>query len=200
LFSSDYPQFVNSKVISASLGKPGRHVELPEPVSVTFKHLRTINVSSPECVYWDYLSNEWSKDGCRVVESNRTHTRCLCSHLTNFALLMREGGLEGGRGDFPETNAVPLLKSTKTANLGAHVSTIVAAVAALISICVIVFFLVMAWRRMKVRLSILFNNLCNVNVTNNLLFSDVKPVSRHPGKVQPPLLPQEQGSGGQRRR
>ena len=35
-------RFVNSKVISASLGK-GRHIELPDPVKITLKHLKTIN-------------------------------------------------------------------------------------------------------------------------------------------------------------
>lgn len=62
--------FLNSKVISASLGK-GRHIELPEPVQITFKHLVTLNVSNPICVYWDYLANSWSGDGCQVQFSNR---------------------------------------------------------------------------------------------------------------------------------
>ena len=62
--------FLNSKVISASLGK-GRHIELPEPVQITFKHLVTLNVSNPICVYWDYLGNSWSGDGCQVQFSNR---------------------------------------------------------------------------------------------------------------------------------
>jgi hypothetical protein len=30
----------------------------------------------------------WSTQGCRLVESNKTHTTCACSHLTNFAVLM----------------------------------------------------------------------------------------------------------------
>ena len=141
--------FVNSKVISASLGK-GRHIQLPEPATITFKHLRTINVSGPTCVYWDYVSHAWSEDGCKVTSSNRTHTRCKCSHLTNFALLMREGGGDGSGserdGELNSGAAVPLLKR---GTVGAHVSTIVAAVAALVSLCVIVFFLVMAWRRLK---------------------------------------------------
>ena len=144
--SNDSALFVNSKVISASLGK-GRHIQLPEPATITFKHLRTINVSGPTCVYWDYVAHAWSEDGCRATSSNRTHTKCKCSHLTNFALLMREGG-GGGEpdGELSSGAAVPLLKR---GTVGTHVSTIVAAVAALVSLCVIVFFLVMAWRRLK---------------------------------------------------
>lgn len=30
----------------------------------------------------------WSEDGCFVDRTNRTHTICMCNHLTNFAILM----------------------------------------------------------------------------------------------------------------
>ena len=36
-------RFVNSKVISASLGK-GRHIQLLDPVKITLKHLKTVNI------------------------------------------------------------------------------------------------------------------------------------------------------------
>ncbi|RZB40519.1 latrophilin Cirl [Asbolus verrucosus] len=78
---------VNSKVISASLGK-GRHIQLREPVRLTLKHLQTENVSNPSCAFWDYTTNMWSRVGCRVEVTNRSHTVCLCDHLTNFAILM----------------------------------------------------------------------------------------------------------------
>ncbi|KAL3289919.1 hypothetical protein HHI36_023302 [Cryptolaemus montrouzieri] len=78
---------LNSKVICASLGK-GRHIQLKEPVSLTFKHIHTENVTNPSCVFWDYSMNSWSNEGCYVEFSNRTHTRCQCNHLTNFAILM----------------------------------------------------------------------------------------------------------------
>ena len=44
---------VNSHVVSASLGR-GRHIELPEPVHITFKMIQTENVTNPQCVWWDY--------------------------------------------------------------------------------------------------------------------------------------------------
>lgn len=80
---------LNSKVISASLGK-GRHIQLKEPVKLTLKHLKTENVSNPTCVFWDYTTNSWSEEGCHVETSfsNMTHTVCYCDHLTNFAILM----------------------------------------------------------------------------------------------------------------
>lgn len=48
-------RIVNSKVISASLGK-GRHIQFTEYVRLGMKHLRTENVSNPACVFWDYTT------------------------------------------------------------------------------------------------------------------------------------------------
>ncbi|GAB0091206.1 Latrophilin Cirl [Sergentomyia squamirostris] len=78
---------LNSKVISASLGK-GRHIQLSQPVRLTLQHIKTKNLSQPICVFWSYIDRAWSKDGCHVESTNVTHTVCLCNHLTNFALLM----------------------------------------------------------------------------------------------------------------
>lgn len=87
--SNNVTRILNSKVISASLGK-GRHIQLKEPVKLTLKHLQIENVSNPTCVFWDYTTNSWSEEGCYVERtlSNLTHTICLCDHLTNFAILM----------------------------------------------------------------------------------------------------------------
>ncbi|XP_059609740.1 latrophilin Cirl [Phlebotomus argentipes] len=78
---------LNSKVISASLGK-GRHIQLSQPIRLTFQHLQTENVSQPTCVFWSYIDHAWSEDGCHVEMTNTTHTMCSCNHLTNFAILM----------------------------------------------------------------------------------------------------------------
>ncbi|XP_046406443.1 latrophilin Cirl-like isoform X2 [Ischnura elegans] len=78
---------LNSKVISASLGK-GRHIQLSSPVRISLRHIRTENVSDPACVFWDYTTSSWSEEGCRVESTNISHTLCQCDHLTNFAVLM----------------------------------------------------------------------------------------------------------------
>ncbi|XP_071523917.1 latrophilin Cirl-like isoform X6 [Panulirus ornatus] len=78
---------LNSRVLSASLGA-GRHIELSEPVVLTFTMLRTVNVTNPACVFWDYTTSSWSEEGCRVLRYNTSHTVCECDHLTNFAVLM----------------------------------------------------------------------------------------------------------------
>lgn len=46
-------RILNSKVISASLGK-GRHIQLSQPVRMCLRHIRTENVTNPSCVFWDY--------------------------------------------------------------------------------------------------------------------------------------------------
>ncbi|XP_071560390.1 latrophilin Cirl isoform X6 [Temnothorax nylanderi] len=80
-------RLLNSKVISASLGK-GRHIQLSEPVRVYFRHLAVENVTNPTCVFWDYILSAWSDEGCQLQKTNETHTICECNHLTNFAVLM----------------------------------------------------------------------------------------------------------------
>ncbi|XP_073484953.1 uncharacterized protein [Aquarana catesbeiana] len=39
------------------------------------------------CVFWDFLSNKWSSQGCVTQVSNGS-VYCMCSHLTSFAVLM----------------------------------------------------------------------------------------------------------------
>ncbi|XP_073816287.1 latrophilin Cirl-like [Musca autumnalis] len=88
--SSPSPQrirILNSKVISASLGK-GRHIQLSQPIKLTFRHLKTENVTNPTCVFWNYIDHAWSANGCVLESTNRTHSICMCNHLTNFAILM----------------------------------------------------------------------------------------------------------------
>ncbi|GLH02726.1 Latrophilin-3 [Gryllus bimaculatus] len=84
---SNVTRVLNTKVISASLGK-GRHIQLSEPVRLFLRHLITENVTNPSCVFWDYSESAWSDEGCRVEQTNHTHTLCQCNHLTNFAVLM----------------------------------------------------------------------------------------------------------------
>ncbi|XP_051827678.1 putative adhesion G protein-coupled receptor E4P [Antechinus flavipes] len=42
------------------------------------------------CVYWKSTTEGaiWSTEGCFLLKTNATHTRCNCSHLSTFAVLM----------------------------------------------------------------------------------------------------------------
>ncbi|MGH0149903.1 UNVERIFIED_CONTAM: hypothetical protein FKN15_015811 [Acipenser sinensis] len=83
---------VNSQVISASINKESNRVYLTDPVVFTLPHLKLDNHFSPNCSFWNYsersMMGYWSTQGCRLVKTNKTHTTCACSHLTNFAVLM----------------------------------------------------------------------------------------------------------------
>uniref|UniRef100_A0A6Q2Z511 Adhesion G protein-coupled receptor L1a n=1 Tax=Esox lucius TaxID=8010 RepID=A0A6Q2Z511_ESOLU len=83
---------VNSHVIAASINKESSRVFLTEPVVFTLKHLQLENHYSPNCSFWNYsersMTGQWSSQGCRLLDTNSTHTTCSCSHLTNFAVLM----------------------------------------------------------------------------------------------------------------
>ncbi|XP_040563317.1 latrophilin Cirl [Lepeophtheirus salmonis] len=92
---------LNSRIVSASLGRGGRHVELIRPVTLVLNHLRESDskyLHTPKCVFWNYETHGWSDAGCRVRETNSSHTVCSCDHLTNFAVAMIEdvGALGGG--------------------------------------------------------------------------------------------------------
>ena len=144
-------RFINSRVIAASLGR-GRHIELPQPVQITFKHLNDVDPARvrPECVYWDYVSNAWSDQGCHAVMSNVTHTQCSCNHLTNFALLMSHSTPVNPEGQEGLTRMAPSKSPPSKTTLTAHVSTIVLSVAALIVVVVVIIFAAIAWRKFKI--------------------------------------------------
>ncbi|XP_075038074.1 adhesion G protein-coupled receptor L2 isoform X6 [Mixophyes fleayi] len=83
---------VNSHVIAASINKESSRVFLTDPVFFTLKHIDPDNYFNANCSFWNYsertMMGYWSTQGCRLVETNKTHTTCACSHLTNFAILM----------------------------------------------------------------------------------------------------------------
>lgn len=59
---------------------------------------------NPECVFWDFEIQDWSRDGCQLErlirnvtsfqdgcqlqQIIRNHMTCHCDHLTNFAVLV----------------------------------------------------------------------------------------------------------------
>ncbi|XP_018113654.1 adhesion G protein-coupled receptor L2 isoform X18 [Xenopus laevis] len=83
---------VNSHVIAASINKESSRVYLTDPVFFTLEHTDPNNYFNANCSFWNYsertMMGYWSTQGCRLVETNKTHTTCACSHLTNFAILM----------------------------------------------------------------------------------------------------------------
>ncbi|XP_028978162.2 adhesion G protein-coupled receptor L1, partial [Esox lucius] len=90
---------VNSHVISASVNTGSSRVFLSEPVVFTLRHLQLENHFSPNCSFWNATGagsgagsgaavGHWSSQGCRLIQTNHTHTTCACNHLSAYAVLM----------------------------------------------------------------------------------------------------------------
>uniref|UniRef100_A0A3B4AAY6 Uncharacterized protein n=1 Tax=Periophthalmus magnuspinnatus TaxID=409849 RepID=A0A3B4AAY6_9GOBI len=83
---------VNSDIIAASINKESSRVFINEPVVFTLEHIDMEHYFNSNCSFWNYsersMMGYWSTQGCKLVDSNKTHTTCSCSHLTNFAILM----------------------------------------------------------------------------------------------------------------
>ncbi|XP_067308359.1 adhesion G protein-coupled receptor L2-like isoform X5 [Pseudorasbora parva] len=97
---------VNSHILSASINKESSRVFVSEPVIFTLEHLDTENYFNPNCSFWNYSERSmvgyWSTQGCKLLATNKTHTTCSCSHLTNFAILMAHRDAHAGEGSIHE--------------------------------------------------------------------------------------------------
>ncbi|XP_062850501.1 adhesion G protein-coupled receptor L2-like isoform X1 [Trichomycterus rosablanca] len=93
---------VNSHILSSSINKESSRIFVSEPVVFTLQHLDTENYFNPNCSFWNYsersMMGYWSTQGCKLLGTNKTHTSCSCSHLTNFAILMVHRGYVGDGG------------------------------------------------------------------------------------------------------
>ncbi|TRY70105.1 hypothetical protein TCAL_13311 [Tigriopus californicus] len=78
--------FINSHIVFASM-KVKHKPLLPQPLKMTFEHIFKNNVTNPQCVFWDERLHEWSRHGCKLVDTNQTHSECLCGHLGMLALM-----------------------------------------------------------------------------------------------------------------
>ncbi|KAM3857738.1 adhesion G protein-coupled receptor L3 [Diretmus argenteus] len=91
--ATNYSVIVNSPVITAAINKDANKVYLSDPVIFTIRHLQQSEENfNPNCSFWSYskrsMTGFWSTQDCRLLGTNRTHTTCSCTHLTNFAVLM----------------------------------------------------------------------------------------------------------------
>ncbi|XP_031721070.1 adhesion G protein-coupled receptor L2b.1 isoform X12 [Anarrhichthys ocellatus] len=90
---------VNSHILSASITKESSRVFVADPVIFTLEHLDKEHYYNPNCSFWNYsersMMGYWSTQGCKLLGTNKSHTTCSCSHLTNFAILMAHRGNVG---------------------------------------------------------------------------------------------------------
>ncbi|RXN30567.1 latrophilin-3-like isoform X1 [Labeo rohita] len=91
--NTNYSVIVNSPIITAAINKDSNKVYLSDPVIFTVRHIQQSEENfNPNCSFWSYskrsMTGFWSTQDCRLLGTNRTHTTCSCTHLTNFAVLM----------------------------------------------------------------------------------------------------------------
>ncbi|XP_052456864.1 adhesion G protein-coupled receptor L3 isoform X8 [Carassius gibelio] len=90
--NTNYSVIVNSPIITAAINKDSNKVYLSDPVIFTVRHIQSEENFNPNCSFWSYSKRSmmgfWSTQDCLLLGTNRTHTTCSCTHLTNFAVLM----------------------------------------------------------------------------------------------------------------
>uniref|UniRef100_A0A671Z2H3 Adhesion G protein-coupled receptor L2 n=1 Tax=Sparus aurata TaxID=8175 RepID=A0A671Z2H3_SPAAU len=115
---------VNSDIIAASINKESSRVFINDPVIFTLKHINMDNYFNSNCSFWNYsersMMGYWSTQGCKLLDSNKTHTTCSCNHLTNFAILMAHREISVRHG----TNIVHDLLLTVITRVGIVVSLV----------------------------------------------------------------------------
>ncbi|XP_047442257.1 adhesion G protein-coupled receptor L2 isoform X26 [Mugil cephalus] len=93
---------VNSDIIAASINKESSRVFINDPVIFTLEHIDMEHYFNSNCSFWNYsersMMGYWSTQGCKLLDSNKTHTTCSCSHLTNFAILMAHREISANLG------------------------------------------------------------------------------------------------------
>jgi len=120
--STNGVKFLNSHIASASVSQ-SHSSHLSSPLTAEFAHLETSGLAGPACVWWDYVSRTWAEEGCWVVTSNSSHTRCSCSHLGNMAVLMEEASTT-----FASPHSTPASPSILTVVIAAIVSIVICGV------------------------------------------------------------------------
>ncbi|XP_061594382.1 adhesion G protein-coupled receptor L2 isoform X5 [Cololabis saira] len=97
---------VNSDIIAASINKESSRVFINDPVIFTLEHIDMEHYFNANCSFWNYsersMMGYWSTQGCKLLNSNKTHTTCSCIHLTNFAILMAHREISGSVRDHHE--------------------------------------------------------------------------------------------------
>eukprot|EP00731_Ephydatia_muelleri_P018402 Em0011g442a len=94
--NSSNTSIIASIILGASIvaGSGVSFRNLSEPAQFMFVISSNLNYSRYDCVSWDFNAaggrGNWTTDGCITMKNNSSSSsiECLCSHLTNFAILV----------------------------------------------------------------------------------------------------------------
>ncbi|KTF74039.1 hypothetical protein cypCar_00037253 [Cyprinus carpio] len=56
-------------------------------ISFTFD-ITNQSLGNPQCVFWNFILDNWDSTGCEVKRNNIGNTTCECNHTTSFSILM----------------------------------------------------------------------------------------------------------------
>ncbi|CAB4022825.1 adhesion G- coupled receptor G4 isoform X2 [Paramuricea clavata] len=84
-------KFINSKIVSVSV-KGDKVRNLSDPIVIEFKITNSSYANNCSCVFWDFEADgglgRWSSNGCVYEIIGDGRSRCSCSHLTHFGILV----------------------------------------------------------------------------------------------------------------
>ena len=156
---------------------PATEVKLNQPITITFVHEKKsanyfrsyhYQKSEPTCAYWNLESHRWTTQGCKLLETNDTHSKCSCLRLATFALLAPSSGRDYNNfrvlspisADDSEFFGEPTETDVTGGGLNDILVGIMAAIILVLAL-VIVVVLFFYCRKRKVRAYSFFSFLCN---------------------------------------
>ncbi|XP_047125908.1 adhesion G-protein coupled receptor D1 isoform X2 [Hydra vulgaris] len=100
--------FVNSILLSAIVANQS----VVEKVTVKLHHLNQSGFEESVCAFWNSSGKGfWSTIGCKTFYLSNYSTTCLCSHLTNFAILTSVKGFQISKTHQKALNTITLIFS-----------------------------------------------------------------------------------------
>ena len=50
--------------------------------------MQSLAPGTEQCVSWDFITQDWTPNGCTTIVGEDGIVTCSCNHLTNFAVLV----------------------------------------------------------------------------------------------------------------
>eukprot|EP00760_Papus_ankaliazontas_P000292 PhM_4_TR10049/c0_g1_i1/m.99369 len=87
--STASPSRINttSSVVSITMTPTSSSSQQPSTINITFDIAVDRMTPSPRCAYFDYSSLAYSTRGCIALRTTGQYVTCLCTHLTDFAIV-----------------------------------------------------------------------------------------------------------------
>ncbi|KAH9394215.1 hypothetical protein TYRP_004264, partial [Tyrophagus putrescentiae] len=90
---------INSEIVAFNYNNMTKTFPLPNSTYARMKLTHNAPLefgTKPHCVFWSFVNNSWSSEGCWIEDSVSSlhESVCMCNHLTSFSVLMDVSGRE----------------------------------------------------------------------------------------------------------